>query len=101
MPPIHGDAKLYESGYTSAALDAWADKIDAWLDGREPTAAHRIGTPAARQAHRDVFVYFDNDVKVRAPYDAISLAAKLVELRRPRRRVAGSAREAGASRYRG
>jgi uncharacterized protein YecE (DUF72 family) len=26
---------------------------------------------------RDVFVYFDNDAKVRAPYDAIGLATRL------------------------
>jgi uncharacterized protein YecE (DUF72 family) len=25
----------------------------------------------------DVFVYYDNDVKVRAPYDAMSLASRL------------------------
>jgi uncharacterized protein YecE (DUF72 family) len=26
---------------------------------------------------REVFVYFDNDVKVRAPFDAIALARRL------------------------
>src|SRR5262249_23607883 len=56
---LHGDAKLYESGYTSAALERWADKIEAWLEGRDPIAAHRIGPPAASRAHPDVFVYFD------------------------------------------
>ena len=30
-----------------------------------------------RRRLRDVFVYFDNDVKVRAPYDAMNLAARL------------------------
>ena len=98
---LHGDAKLYESGYTSAALDRWADKIDAWLDGWNPSDAHTVGAPAARRAHRDVFIYFDNDVKVRAPYDAMSLAAKLAALRKPARRVAASARQAAAARRRG
>ncbi len=98
---LHGDAKLYESGYTSAALDKWADKIDAWLDGRHPRDARTVGAPAARRAHRDVFVYFDNDVKVRAPYDAISLAAKLAARRKPARRVAASVRAAAATRRRG
>ena len=100
---LHGDAKLYESGYTSAVLETWADKIDAWLDGQEPADARTIGaTPAARRAHRDVFVYFDNDIKVRAPYDAISLAEKLATRRMPVRRVAAiSAREAAAQRRRG
>jgi uncharacterized protein YecE (DUF72 family) len=98
---LHGDAKLYESGYTSAALDGWAKKIDAWLDGRDAADARTLGSPAARRAHRDVFVYFDNDVKVRAPYDAMSLAAKLAALRKPARRVAASAREPAAARRRG
>jgi uncharacterized protein YecE (DUF72 family) len=49
-----------------------------------------------------VFVYFDNDIKVRAPYDAMSLAGKLAKRRLPARRVdAVSAREAAASRRRG
>jgi len=30
-----------------------------------------------RRAARDVFCYFDNDVKVHAPYDAAHLAARL------------------------
>jgi len=100
---LHGDAKLYESGYTSAVLETWADKIDAWLDGREPAHAHTIGaTPAARRAHRDVFVYFDNDIKVRAPYDAISLVGKLATRRLPARRAADtSARKAATQRRRG
>jgi uncharacterized protein YecE (DUF72 family) len=36
-----------------------------------------LSSPAVRRARRDVFVYFDNDVKVRAPFDAARLAAKL------------------------
>jgi uncharacterized protein YecE (DUF72 family) len=34
--------------------------------------------PPRRNA-RDVYVYFDNDAKVRAPVDARSLRAKLVD----------------------
>ena len=79
---LHGDEKLYESGYTDEALDSWAEKIDAWLDGRESPTARTIGRgPPAQRAHRDVFVYFDNDVKVHAPYDAMSLAHKIAALR--------------------
>ena len=33
--------------------------------------------PAPRAARRDVYCYFDNDVKVHAPYDAARLAARL------------------------
>jgi uncharacterized protein YecE (DUF72 family) len=57
---LHGDTKIYESGYDDNALDAWAVRIRAWLD-----------------AGHDAFVYFDNDIKVRAPLDAMGLLARL------------------------
>ena len=34
------------------------------------------GRAPTRRGGRDVFVYFDNDVKVRAPFDAIALAER-------------------------
>ncbi|MGW4483280.1 DUF72 domain-containing protein [Amycolatopsis sp. NPDC004368] len=58
---LHGDVELYTSGYTDSALRAWAAKITAW---------HASG-------HRDVHVYFDNDVKVEAPRNAITLTGLL------------------------
>lgn len=72
---LHGDEELYVSGYTPAALRTWAAKIRAWSRGTNPTGA-ALQAPAAprRAGGRDVFVYFDNDVKVRAPYDAMTLA---------------------------
>ena len=33
--------------------------------------------PPRQRASRDVYCYFDNDVKVHAPYDAANLARKL------------------------
>ncbi len=75
---LHGDQELYVSGYGDAALDSWAGKIRCWNAGGNPETARTISTPADHDASgRDVFVYFDNDVKVRAPYDAMSLADKL------------------------
>lgn len=72
---LHGDTELYVSGYTDAALQDWARKIRAWARGGDARGARRIGPPAAnRPGGRDVFVYFDNDVKVRAPFDAMKLA---------------------------
>ena len=49
---------------------------------RGATAASRrtreLAAPPPRRAkRRDVYVYFDNDIKVHAPYDALSLAAKV------------------------
>ncbi len=75
---LHGDKKLYVSGYTEPALKEWARKIHAWRKGGTPPRTRRLGPPApARKSGRDVFVYFDNDVKVRAPFDAMSLASRL------------------------
>jgi uncharacterized protein YecE (DUF72 family) len=56
---LHGDKEIYAGGYGEAALDRWAAKIRAWA------------------GERDVYCYFDNDVKVRAPFDARRLIEKL------------------------
>ena len=57
---LHGDTELYASGYTDEALDTWAERIGRWAgDGQ------------------DVYVYCDNDAKVRAPYDAMGLLNRL------------------------
>jgi len=75
---LHGDAQLYVSGYTDEALERWAARIRAWADGGEPPDAKRISTkPTASKRARDVYCYFDNDVKVRAPVDAHNLMRKL------------------------
>ncbi|HET6802708.1 MAG TPA: DUF72 domain-containing protein [Casimicrobiaceae bacterium] len=74
---LHGDKKLYVSGYTDRALDRWCDRMVAWSKGAAPDDAQCISSlPAARCAGRDVFCYFDNDVKVKAPRDARALVAK-------------------------
>jgi uncharacterized protein YecE (DUF72 family) len=57
---LHGAEELYVSGYTADALDAWAQRVRRW---------HAGGL--------DVFVYFDNDAKVHAPFDAIALSERL------------------------
>lgn len=75
---LHGDAELYVSGYTNSALGEWAAKIEAWSVGDSvpnPRILGRIRAPRRRK--RDVFAYFDNDVKVRAPFDAMNLAHRL------------------------
>lgn len=75
---LHGAEALYASGYTGPALDRWAGRIRAWASGGEPADAHRIvDRAAAKRAARDVYCYFDNDIKVRAPYDAQALMRRL------------------------
>jgi uncharacterized protein YecE (DUF72 family) len=75
---LHGEEELYASGYTDASLDRWAARIRAWSTGTEPGDARRVtDLPAAPRASRDVYCYFDNDIKVHAPFDARNLIDKL------------------------
>jgi uncharacterized protein YecE (DUF72 family) len=56
---LHGKQRLYVSGYSPKDLAPWAERVRRWVK------------------RGDVFVYFDNDVKVRAPYDAQNLTRLL------------------------
>ena len=60
---LHGAQELYVSGYTDAELDAWAASIRYWR--------------SSRGGKRDVYVYFDNDAKVHAPFDAERLMQRV------------------------
>lgn len=61
---LHGAEQLYVSGYSAKDLKPWVARVRAW------------------QQTGDVYVYFDNDVKVRAPFDAQNLT-RLIEGKRP------------------
>jgi uncharacterized protein YecE (DUF72 family) len=75
---LHGDKELYASGYTDAALDRWAERIRTWTRGGEPRDARKASdTSPRKRASRDLYCYFDNDIKVRAPFDADRLMQKL------------------------
>ncbi|KQW43522.1 hypothetical protein ASD88_15810 [Pelomonas sp. Root662] len=75
---LHGDKELYASGYSDAALDHWAARVDTWSRGAQVADAHLAAQKTApKRATRDVYCYFDNDVKVHAPYDAATLSRKL------------------------
>lgn len=74
---LHGADELYTSGYTPAALDRWCERIDRWRSGGQPDDAELIEPREADGNPRQVYCYFDNDVKVRAPYDARGLLHRL------------------------
>jgi uncharacterized protein YecE (DUF72 family) len=74
---LHGGEELYVSGYADSALDAWAARIALWQRGSQPDDARRIDSIKVAREPRDVFCYFDNDAKVRAPFDAYTLSQKL------------------------
>jgi uncharacterized protein YecE (DUF72 family) len=74
---LHGGKKLYVSGYNDRALDWWANRIQLWRTNKQPRDAKTITHAKAWVKNLDVFVYFDNDAKVHAPFDAQRLTARL------------------------
>lgn len=79
---LHGDSELYVSGYDDSTLDFWAKRIKRWSEGDEPKDKLKLIEESPAKKKRDVFVYFDNDAKVRAPVDAKTLLGKLNVARR-------------------
>ena len=67
---LHGDQELYVSGYSDEGVRWWADRLLEWGSA-----------PGVELVH----VYFDNDAKVHAPWDALRLAELL-----PRASAVGS-----------
>ena len=56
---LHGELEMYPKGYTDAAIDTWAKQIKKW------------------NKSVDVYAYFDSEMKVRSPLDAMGLAERL------------------------
>lgn len=82
---LHGSEELYASGYDGASLDKWAKRVANWVRGKESPDGDRV-MPIKKSKHpaRDVFVYFDNDAKVRAPVDAQRLQTRVTRLLKTR-----------------
>lgn len=83
---LHGSEELYRSGYEVEAIERWARRIAGWARGDEagdeeehcrPRGLHCAPGKLAKRMPRDVYVYFDNDVKVRAPFDALALRSRV------------------------
>jgi uncharacterized protein YecE (DUF72 family) len=77
---LHGSEKLYHSGYEPDAIDLWARRILALAGGREAPLggnARYVSEPVSDGKPRDVFVFFDNDAEVRAPFDAQALQQRV------------------------
>jgi len=78
---LHGSEQLYASGYEADAVEVWARRVVAWSRGQEVTDGKRAHPKAGpKRGARDVYVYFDNDAKVRAPYDAQALVRRVESL---------------------
>jgi uncharacterized protein YecE (DUF72 family) len=75
---LHGDSELYVSGYDDSALNFWAKRIGLWAKGRRPEDNLALLEDQIHTRPKNIYIYFDNDAKVRAPVDAASLIHKLV-----------------------
>ena len=75
---LHGSDQLYASGYGDDAIAAWAGRVHTWQAGGTPQDLDRVAAAAPRRK-RDVYVYFDNDIKVLSPRDAKSLETLIVK----------------------
>ncbi len=73
---LYGDTQLYTSGYSDRALDWWATRLKLWRKGQQPKDAKLVAAQRKSEEH-DLFVYFDNDAKVHAPFDAQTLVRKM------------------------
>jgi uncharacterized protein YecE (DUF72 family) len=74
---MNSDAKL-KSGYAPKALDAWAASAKTWASGGTPaTLPHVEENKKGAATARDVFVYFINGAKEKAPAAAGALIERL------------------------
>jgi uncharacterized protein YecE (DUF72 family) len=66
-----------ESGYPAAALDVWAQRASAWSQGKVPDDLEPLAGPEKRPPKsRDVFIYFINGFKPKAPAAAMAFIEK-------------------------
>lgn len=78
---LHGSEVLYASGYEEEAIQTWGRRVANWAQGgEEREGRHACQKPAAKCKKRDIYVYFDNDAKVRAPADAQALDREVKRL---------------------
>lgn len=73
---MRADANL-KTGYGPKALDQWTETVKIWASGGEPADLPRTSDKPAAKTPRDVFVFFINGAKERAPAAAMELLKRL------------------------
>ena len=76
LPVARVGGSYMRVGYDNAALEDWA-RARPRLGERRRTGRRRTHRRQGQPAQRDVFVFFDNDRKVRAPANALELMRRL------------------------
>ncbi|MFF7399046.1 DUF72 domain-containing protein [Achromobacter sp. NPDC008082] len=68
----------FKAGYAPKVLDAWADRLRTWARGADPADLPRIGQPPSGTARpQDVYAFFINGAKERAPAAARAMIERL------------------------
>lgn len=66
-----------KTGYPDIELDAWVERVRSWSAGEDPRELPHVLEAAVPMQPRDVFLYFINGAKERAPAAAGALLARL------------------------
>lgn len=69
----------FKAGYAPKVLDAWADRLRTWARGADPADLPRVGAHkvAGGAKPQDVFAFFINGAKERAPAAARAMIERL------------------------
>jgi uncharacterized protein YecE (DUF72 family) len=68
----------FKDGYAPKALDRWAEDVKGWAQGRNPAGLHLVMPQDQKDPPpSDVFVFFINGAKERAPAAAIGLIRRI------------------------
>lgn len=74
---IMGTTDKQAKGYSTRALDAWAQRARQLASGTSPDGLETSSTPPARTATRDVYLYVISGFKERNPAAAMALIKRL------------------------
>ncbi len=73
---MHGQEKQFKKGYDKDTLAWWADRVALWTTGKQPTDAQCVTDTKPKASKRDAFIYFDDEAKEYAPFNAMDLARR-------------------------
>src|SRR6478735_9889656 len=76
---LHADEVKYPNGYTKEGLEYWGQRCQVWSKGSQPNDAALVVAGVPSSQPRQVFAYFDNDVKETAPLNALSMITYLTQ----------------------
>jgi uncharacterized protein YecE (DUF72 family) len=75
---LQRSSKEEESGYPAEALNMWAQRACAWSQGKVPNGLEVVSSRERKPPElRDVFIYFIDGFKPRAPAAALALIERL------------------------